>query len=55
MKIKVNNKEVGGVAGTVMGYVVLLFVGVIFFFIVLLFLSPLLIPILVGVLIGKAL
>ena len=53
MKIKVNNKTVDGVVGTGIGCATLFFVGALFLFIGLVFLSPLLIPIVLGILIGK--
>lgn len=55
MKAKVNGKIVDGAAGTAIGCATIFFIGAIFLFVALLLLSPIIIPILVGVLIGKAL
>ena len=53
MKVKINNKTVDGVAGTGIGCAILFLVGAIFLLLGLFFLSPLLIPLILGILIGR--
>lgn len=53
--VKVNGKKVEGAMGCLVAFMVLAFIGVVFFIIALVLLSPLLIPGLIGFLLGKAL
>lgn len=54
MKIKIDGENIGGLKGTGIGCSVLFFIGALFLFLGFLFLLPIIIPIIIAFLIGKA-
>lgn len=53
MKVTLNGKQLNGIKGTGIGCATLLLIGSIFLFIGFIFLLPIIVPIIIGVFIGR--